>query len=377
MDMKSNAITLCAALVGTALSATAGAFEWQIGDTRASVYGYAKLDIIHDVDANLGNTVNRGNIRLDGENGPEGHSTLHAYQSRLGVSSLTATEQGEVKAVLEGDFFGNGGGHFRLRHAYGEWNGITAGQTWTNFGGFLGMNPTIDFTPQPGQGNAARQAQLRYSQGGFSAALEDPGSLGGKVNLAAPDSVKHPLPDLTLRYQGKVGGLDFGTSAVLRQLEYYQSGSNGDRNAFGWGLNLEAAYRPVPGLVLRGALTHGDGIGGYLEGSPAAPGYVDPLTGKLETIKASGATAGVSLAAGLGDITLGYGVARTDLDDAVAAGALAGDANKKFEAWHLNYIWSPLASVSYGIETSYHRRQVQDGREGDALRLQGMVMYRF
>ncbi|PSJ44098.1 hypothetical protein C7H85_15245 [Zobellella endophytica] len=375
MDMKP--ITLCAALAGTALSGSVTAFEWQIGDTRASVYGYAKLDIIHDLDANLGNSVKRGDIRLDGEKGPEGHSILHGYQSRLGVSSLTATSRGEVKAVLEGDFFGSGGGSFRLRHAYGEWNGITAGQTWTNFGGFLGMNPTVDFTPQPGQGNAARQAQLRYSRGGFSAALEDPGSLGGKVSVAAPDSAKQPLPDLTLRYQGKAGSLDFGASAVLRQLAYYRAASDEERSAVGWGLNLEAAYRPVPGLVLRGALTHGDGIGGYLEGSPAAPAYVDPLTGELEPIEASGATAGVSLAAGPGDITLGYGVARAELDEAVAAGALTGAANQQFEAWHLNYIWSPLAGVSYGIETSYHRRQVQDGREGDTVRLQGMVMYKF
>ncbi|WP_298718102.1 DcaP family trimeric outer membrane transporter [uncultured Oceanisphaera sp.] len=375
--MKPNAVIFYAVFVGAALSGSATAFEWQIGDTRASLYGYAKLDVIHDVGANLGNTVKRADIRLDGEKGPEGHSILHGYQSRLGVSSQTVTEQGDVKVVLEGDFFGNGGGSFRLRHAYGEWNGITAGQTWTNFGGFLGMSPTIDFTPQPGQGNASRQAQLRYTQGGFSVALEDPNNLGGKMTVATSDSATQPLPDLTLRYQGRLGELSYGTSAVLRQLEYYQTANDEEQNAFGWGLNLEAAYLLTQGLVLRGSLTHGDGIGGYLEGSPAAPAYIDPRTGELESIKASGGTAGLSLTVGPGNMTLGYGVARADLDDAVNFGALTGGANKQFEAWHLNYIWSPITNVSYGLETSYHRRQVQDGREGDAVRLQGMVMYKF
>lgn len=358
------------------ITAPAKAVDFQLNDTKASLYGYAKLDIIHDMDADLGNFVDRKKIRLDGDKGPDGHTNLHAFESRLGVSTVTPTAKGDLKTTVEGDFYGSGGGNLRLRHAYGEWNGITAGQTWSNFGGFLAMYPTIDFAPWPGMANASRQAQLRYTVGGFSAALEDPANLGREVPVTAPDESKSTLPDLTLRYQGQAGALGYGASAVLRQIEYYQDSTDSDETTLGWGLNLEARY-DIGDVTLRGSLTHGDGIGGYLEGSPANPGYVDPVTGEVETTEASGATAGITVKAGPGAATLGYGIARADIDEAVRVGALTSTANEQFEALHLNYIWSPIGAVSYGVEVSHHTRQVQDGREGDATRLQGMVKYSF
>ncbi|OXY82958.1 DcaP family trimeric outer membrane transporter [Oceanimonas doudoroffii] len=369
---RTFALSVAALLV----SGTTQAVDFQLNGTQASLYGYAKLDIIHDLDADLGNFVDRNKIRLDGEKGPDGHTNLHAFQSRLGISTLTPTPRGDLMVNVEGDFYGSGGGNLRLRHAYGEWNGITAGQTWSNFGGNIAMYPTIDFAPWPGMANASRQAQLRYTQGDFSVALEDPGNLGREVSVSAPDESKNGLPDLTLRYQSQSGAFAYGASAVLRQLEYYRDSTDNDETAFGWGLSLEARYQ-LGDVTLRGALTHGDGIGGYLEGSPSRPGYINPVTGELETIEASGATAGITVKAGPGAATLGYGIARSDIDDAVRAGALGGDSTEQFEAIHLNYIWSPIGAISYGVEIGHHIREVQDGREGDATRLQGMVMYRF
>jgi hypothetical protein len=64
-------------------------------------------------------------------------------------------------------------------------------------------------------------------------------------------------------------------------------------------------------------------------------------------------------------------------DDAVADGAVAATANERFEGTYLNYIWSPVRNVTYGIEAGYHSRKQVDGDDGDAVRLQGMVMYNF
>ncbi|MFB9146839.1 DcaP family trimeric outer membrane transporter [Halomonas alkalicola] len=292
----------------------------EVGETTLNLYGYAKLDMIYDVDDDLGNAVSRAAISLDGEPSSNGHTTMHAFQSRLGFTTATPAGGSELKTMIEGDFYGGGGGTFRLRHAYGEWNGLLAGQTWTNFGGFLAMHPTVDFTPTPGIGNAARQAQLRYTVDGFSIALEDPESLGGKPNatyrfvdtvtvngtdvdqVGSGDAAKSRLPDLTMRYQGAAGDFNYAASAMLRQVRYDANSQDAapaawsSDSATGWGLALEANAKVAEGVTIRGGVTHGDGIGGYLEGSPAAPAYIDPTTGSLETIKATGGAASITVA---------------------------------------------------------------------------------
>ena len=61
----------------------------------------------------------------------------------------------------------------------------------------------------------------------------------------------------------------------------------------------------------------------------------------------------------------------------LAAGALAATANETFEGVFLNYIWSPIRNVTYGIEAGYHTREQVNGDDGDAVRIQGMVQYSF
>ncbi|MBH8581963.1 hypothetical protein I7V36_17810, partial [Halomonas pacifica] len=76
-------------LLALAVHGMAQAYTLEIGETTADIYGYAKLDIIHDLDADLGNSANRTLIRLDDQAGSDGHTTLHAFQSRLGFSTAT------------------------------------------------------------------------------------------------------------------------------------------------------------------------------------------------------------------------------------------------------------------------------------------------
>ena len=375
MTIQKTASLFTASALALAVAGAAQAYTIEAGDTTANVYGYAKLDMIYDVDADLGNAVGHGNIRLDGQPGSDGHTTIHAYQSRLGFTTATPAGGSELKTMIEGDFFG-ANNNFRLRHAYGEWNGLLAGQTWTNFGGFLGMTPTIDFTGQVGQANIGRQAQLRYTVDGFSVALEEPTAIGGAVAAGEDGESKNSLPHLTLRYQGGVGDFNYAASGVVREVEYYNSAQDSDKSSTGWGLNLEASAAVAEGVTLRGSVTHGDGLGSYMYGSPSGPGYVN-ADGGVSKVRGTGGTAGISVAAGDGNVNLGYGIATVDLDDAVDEGAFAATANEKFESIYLNYIWSPINNVSYGIEAGYHSRKQVDGDTGDAVRLQGMVMYNF
>ncbi len=395
-----HAALLAGSSLALAIASTSHAVDFEVGDTQASVYGYAKLDMIYDVDNELGDLAARPRILIDGQEGSDGHTTMHAYESRLGFKTATPMGGSNLTTIVEVDWFNNApeGGDLRLRHAFGSWNGITAGKTWTNFGSLLGKTPTIDLAPQPGQSKIGRKAQLRYSWNNWHIALENPDPEDYKDGVATAfnakrgvysetykigdnelEAGKSSLPDLTLRYQNQAAGLHYSASAMVRQLEVEADNVNGvnvDDSATGYGLNLAARYPASDTLTLRGALTWGDGIGEYMQNNPSAPAYLKGDS--VETIEAWGANIGMSLAVGPGAINLGYGIAKADLDDARDAG-IAGveGANEQFEAVHLNYIWSPVKRVSYGIEAAYHTREVVDGRDGDAVRLQGMVKYSF
>ncbi|NYS62131.1 DcaP family trimeric outer membrane transporter [Vreelandella salicampi] len=366
---------------------TASAVAFDVGNTQASVYGFAKLDMIYDVDNDLGDVAARPRILIDGQEGSDGHFNMHAYQSRTGFKTTTPVEGTPLVTQVEVDWFNNApeGGDLRLRHAYGSWNGILAGKTWTNFGSQLSRTPTIDFAPSPGQSKSGRKAQLRYSWNHWHVALENPDpddyrdGIATRFNpsrgvYAVHDDVKTGMPDLTLRYQNQTSDIYYSAAAMARQLEV--EGSSADDSATGWGVTVASRYLATERLTLRGALTYGDGIGEYMQNNPSAPGFLDGDS--IETIKAWGANVGMSLAVGPGDINLGYGISHADLDDAEKAGiAGVNGANEQFEAIHLNYIWSPAKRINYGVEAGYHTREVADGRDGDALRLQGMVMYKF
>ncbi|MCE0732530.1 DcaP family trimeric outer membrane transporter [Halomonas sp. G15] len=372
-----------ASALALAVASASHAVDFEVGDTKASVYGYAKLDIIYDVDADMGNLVTHSNIKLDGEPSQDGHFNMHAYQSRIGFKTVTPVSGSDLVTQIEGDFYGTNN-NFRLRHAYGSWNGILAGQYWTNFYGFVAGTPTIDFRGPPGVGNQARQPQLRYTAGNFSASIEDPDTLGSSettennVVQTSADAAKSELPDVTARYTDTSGPFKYSASAVLRQLEFDAeadpNATVNDDSAFGWGIALEAAMAVNEAVTLRAGVTHGDGIGGYMNVSPqTSPAYVAD-NGDLETLESTGGTLGASLKAGPGAINASYNVSTVDLDDEDYYGATDNDT---FETAYLNYIWSPAERISYGIEASWASRETKGGDDGDATRLQGMVMYSF
>jgi hypothetical protein len=289
-----------------------------------------------------------------------------------------------LKTNIEGDFYGaggfsGGGGEFRLRHAYGVWNGILAGQTWSNFGNKLSYFPTVDFNGLLATGGG-RQSQIRYTTGHFSVSLEDP-QVGGAA--LAEDTNQYRLPDVTARYQGSAGPVNFAVAGLVRFLEYDAEGATvsnsnwDDDSATGWGMTFEASTKLSDVITVRGSVTHGDGIGGYLYLTPAQqPAYVDNQ-GNLETIEATGGGVSMSVAAGPGSFNLGYGVVIADLDDALAQGAVQGSSDERYSSTFVNYIWSPYDQITYGLEAGYHDAEQVNGNEGDAVRLQAMLMFGF
>jgi hypothetical protein len=247
----------------------------------------------------------------------------------------------------------------------------------------------INFVGLPGGPVAHRQAQFRYSYDNWHVALENPKGRGGSVDSTdaahgvTASTSKNRFPDLTLRYENNKGDFQYAISGLARSLEYDAKSSTsrtnewGSDNAIGWGAALAAAYNLTPLITLHGAVTTGKGIGGYINGSPiTTPAYVDE-SGSLETIKSTGFTLSSTYKIGPGKLGLGYGQVKMDLDDAAQTPTFSSGTYDFTSSAFLNYLWSPLKNVTYGVETGYNTVGKVGDAGGNEVSVEAAVLYSF
>jgi hypothetical protein len=383
-----STIGLIIAPMAMAISQLAQAYEIKAGDTTATVYGTVMLDTAYYSGKNNGDFFSYSTVATDGQRKGDGNIDMNAYRSRFGFTSSTPTSKGPFNMKIEGDFFGTGG-TLRLRQAYGEWNHILAGQTWINFGSFIGAMPVINFVGLPGGPVAHRQAQFRVSFDNWHIALENPKGRGGAVDSTdaahgvTASTSKNRLPDLTVRYENDKGDFQYAISGLARALEYDAKSSTtrtdnwGSDNAIGWGAALAAAYNLTPTITLHGAFTTGKGIGGYINGAPqTTPAYVDE-SGDLATIRSTGYTLSGTYKIGPGKLGIGYGQVKMDLDAAARTKTFSSGTLDSTSSTFVNYLWSPLKNVTYGVETGYNTAGKVGDDNGSEVSVEASVLYSF
>jgi hypothetical protein len=98
--------------------------------------------------------------------GPENSNARRFYmsasQTRFGIQGSSKTDYGPINFHIEGDFQGMQSSIFRIRHAYGQFNNILAGQTWSVFGDPFAIPWTVD-SEGPNSSVNQRAVQVRYS----------------------------------------------------------------------------------------------------------------------------------------------------------------------------------------------------------------------
>ena len=222
---KTKLATSVTAAIAMGVASQASAISFSAGDVDASLYGYARLNMAYDIDENIGGSAQDGFFSKIKGSDATGHFDAGAYQSRVG---LRLSNKDGVKINVEGDFYG---GTFRLRHAYGEYNGVLAGQTWSNYTSFVGRLSTLDFGGAAGTaGLQHRQAQVRYTTGNLSMSIEDPKGdfYGGTFRLRhAYGEYNGVLAGQTwsnyTSFVGRLSTLDFGGAAGTAGLQHRQA----------------------------------------------------------------------------------------------------------------------------------------------------------
>ncbi len=324
-----------------ALESTASPLSFNVGaSTRITIYGYIKGDLIYDSDFDLGRTT-FGLTQLGLPGGPAaGNFTRgQASQSRFGFK----IDGGDFKAKVEGDFFGAGNG-FRLRHAYGEWNGILVGQTWSNFMPLESYPSTVDFEGPVGI-PFSRVQQIRYSyiDGGLTVAASIEADVAGTSS--------RPAVAGSVRY-----GIDKGSirlAAISRRIPL----GGVDRNV--WGVTVGGVANLWQGGSLMANYSTGDGNSDLLV---SGLGGTAQFVGG-QTIEAEGITLGISQDIGE-KFTVGAAWGRTRMEVAT------GVDTKELESIHLSAWYRPVEKVEFGLEYFTGTRTQGNGIEFNADRIQ-------
>ncbi len=322
-----------------------------------SFYGTVKVDAVMDNNYGLGNTIGGIAQILDGT-AEESDQKIHAFQSRFGFRGEQDTEYGKLRFNVEGDFFGGGGGTFRLRHAYGQIGGWTIGQTWSTFS-VLGEAPAVwDFNGPAGPASF-RVPLVRYSHdfgngSNITASIEeDYVSWGDRPAFAVAASHSFDQGSVRVAY-------------INRKLDYAGG------TVTGWGANVGATYKPWEGGLIQASYTRGEGISsimgfsgyaGLLAGA-GAPTFFDVDTNG-DAIEMDGLSLAVSHKI-RPDLSVLAAYGRQSYDS--FAGARATDTDK-LETVNIGGKYNLTENFAVGGEVIWANRTQFDGAEVDNTRL--------
>jgi hypothetical protein len=380
IKMQSNklrmAIRATAAIAVLGMAGPASAVSFDAGGYDTSIYGYARLNASYDIDENVSNDTSsfdysKINVGANEKNEATGYFGSEATQTRIGI--VTTSPEG-VEVKVEADFRGG----FRLRHGYGSYKGVLAGQTWSNFTSFVGNTSTLDFDGLPGlAGYQSRVPQLRYTSGPISVSAEQP-----KNSIAGSTTTKNGMPALTARLEDSAGNLSYSAAVLTQQLSI-DSGTS-DSSAFGFATFVAGKIALSDMITIQGTLSYTDGASNYLYRMGQVSAYVE--NGDVETVSGYGGSVGAGFNLGDGSsINIGYGTTKIDLDDGVAAGIIVADPkdanlnslNESISAVMANYQWTPVKNVKMGVEYKYATRELQNGDDGDASSVAFAAQYNF
>jgi hypothetical protein len=321
-----------------------------------------------------------------GADGGDPYTDFHAQFSRFWLGADHVTDDGDkFKAYVEMDFFGGGSNALAgneiatnthavtLRQAYVSWNNWLAGQTWSNFQDTASLPDAVDFVGVTDGTVFVRQAQVRYTSGPWSFALENPNTT---VQAYAPNSLvagarttagDNSLPDLTGRYNMKG---DWGHLSIAALLRQFKSAGNTDN---GGAVSVSGRFNLGGSDDIRYMANYGSGIGRYMAFGLGSDVMQD-ATGDIEAMNGWGgfvAWRHVFNPKLRGNLM--YSAAAFDNDVALVGWGVT----ERSQSYHANLIYSPFPKLDIGAEIGWGQRSLEDEREGDLKRVQTHVKYSF
>ena len=310
-------------------------------------------------------------------------TNVSARASRLNIEFRTPSGAEELRAYFEGDFTGEGNA-FRLRHAYAQYRGVIAGQTWSTF-----SDPNVDLEDLDFEGvsseNVIRQPQIRYwwspkPNTRLAVAAETPA-----VSITGAQGV-NLFPDVIARgFWGLARGGHLQVAGVARQIRG-ETGSGIVRSEWGAGASVSGVRQVrIKELTdrLMFQLNAGYGIARYINDLNSAGGQdavFDTTTGELEPLPAVGWYVGYEHRWREWKAAETMNLRSTVLWSIVAVDNFdfqPPDAYWKTNRLAANVVFSPTSRADFGLEYIYGTRKNKDHQSADANQFQAVALFRF
>ena len=385
-----------------AVAAVSAGAQRPSGDTipRIDIYGFGQADMIFDFKRNDPNwfDVNRPSKlpAHDLDFNANGNFYGSARQSRLGAKGTLPTGNGDVFAQFEFDMFGVGpdAGQttIRLRHAYGQWKQIGAGQTNSQFMDVDVFPNILDYWGPNGM-LFFRNVQVYWRpidrDGGrtqLTLALERPGASGDGGQFADRVQLQNvqprfPWPDLTGGYKGGGKWGYVKITGIVGDIHYEQIPTDTfdlSGHVIRWGTSLSSNIN-ISRDVLRLQATYGDGIQNYFNDAPVDVGPKfnlanrrTPLEGKALPIFGTSLYLDHTWSSAFTS-AIGWSMVNISNSDAQTA-----DAYHNGQYASANLLWTPVKNLMMGGEFQYARRtNFADDFHFDDYRLQFSFKYSF
>jgi hypothetical protein len=371
---------------------------WAQAKMSFEIYGFAQADASIDtnrMDPAWDDAFRPSKIPTEpGTFGGDGQSSVSVKQSRFGVQgNLPIGEDlGPLNFRFEFDFFGVGvdAGQttIRLRHFYGEWRSVLAGQTNSLFMDGDVFPNTIEYWGPTGM-VFYRNVQLRWTpwrtpEGHFAVAIERPGNdidpgLIRQFDPAFGDNIRNDekLPDFTAQFRLNTGWGHAQVGGIVRRVGFETIGSpDGEPNGHdtGWGVNFSTRVNVFRRDRILAQLVVGQGIASYMNdgGMDLAPdgtlldahAQAVPLKGALLYLDHFWSERWSS--------SIGYSITQ------VRNTSLQGpETYHRGEYASVNLLYTPTPNFLVGLEAIWGQRTDNDGRSADDSRFQFSVKYSF
>ena len=218
-----------------------------------------------------------------------------------------------------------------------------------------------------------RQAQLRYTSGAFSVALENPQTV--LTNYRATTRINSDdgnMPDISARWTKKGTWGHVSVAGLARQLHHQTATTSASGSGFG--VSVSGKYNIGKNDDIRYMLTGGQGIGRYVGFALGADGVLDATASDID---GTGVLAGFVAWRHVFDPKLRgnlmFSRAQFDNDTDWTGFGVTRSA----QSIHANLIYSPFPKLDIGAELIWGNREVESGADGDLRRLHTSVKYSF